>query len=151
MQTETTTQEITATHVTPPLPLSKARKRIIKLAERQQKLDAARAKALKEVADEERSDIIASGKSEFLAALAALDSTTREMVVSNVLQATENQLRRDKILAWIAMISEEETGKNGIGEEGKIRDDDEKSTNAEGKTEGSTTNSALNANSDLPT
>ena len=138
------TEQTTAstTHI-PTLPmLSKAQRRIAKLEERQQKLDAARAKAIKELADEERNETIASGQAEFLTALVALDPTTREMVVSNVLQATEDSLRRDKIQAWAAMIPKSEPRKNGIETDAATQRDDTSSTNKEDTIKGADSDSA---------
>lgn len=144
------TEEATAdtVRVSPPRAPTKAQKRIAKLEERQQKLNAARAKATKELADEERKEIVASGQAEFLAALEALDLTTREMVVSNVLQATGDLSRRNKIQAWIAVIPDQIPRKNGTATKHEPDDAERNSTSADNKTDDASSDSASPPNAD---
>ena len=95
---------------TAPVPLltksSKVKKTIAKLDERQLRLDAAKAKAAQELADADRTEAIEAGQTEFVKAVIELDLTTREQVISTVLESLKNDARQAKIQAWVAAIPE---------------------------------------------
>ena len=106
MRTSSTNPSTNATK--PVLLLSKvdrAKRRIAKLDERQVTLSAARKEADKELEDAKRRETIAAGQAEFVRAVEELDLTTREAVVSNVLESVKDEPRIGRIQTWVSLIT----------------------------------------------
>ena len=98
----------TVTAETAPAPVltkvGRAEKTIAKLNERQAKLDAEKQKATQALVNAQRSETMEAGQKEFVRAVETLDPSTREAVISQVLQSLKDGPRLAKIQAWVALI-----------------------------------------------
>ena len=117
MTTHSTDQ---STAETVPIPLltkvDKAQKNIAKLEARQLKLNTAKERAVKDLVDAKRAEAIETGQTEFVKAIEELDLSTREVVVTTVLEPLKDVSRRARIQAWVAMIPKPGPRPNSTGQ-----------------------------------